>query len=323
MTRTIVFLDPLAPERKARLEALLPEGFVITVARSRDEADQLAAIEEADYAVSGDVPITETMLRHAKRLKAIHKWGVGVDNFALATASELGIPVMRTTGSNALPVAESAVASMLVLLRGMVKGHTALKQEGRWIKGELSQQNTTLSTKTVGLIGVGAIGANVARLLQSFRCRLLYAMPRRLDPALEAELGLEKVELDTLLAQADVVSLHCPLTPDTRGLIGRRELSAMKPSAVLVNTARGGIVDEDALAEALEQGTIRGAAVDVFAVEPVRADNPLLALDTVVVTPHCASLATDTFVPTVTRLFANLARIERGEPVPAGDRVAC
>ncbi|WGF90297.1 2-hydroxyacid dehydrogenase [Marinivivus vitaminiproducens] len=321
MSRTIVFLDPLSPERKARLEALLPEGFVIAVAASRDQADQLAAIAAADYAVSGDVPITDAMLRHGKRLKAIHKWGVGVDNFALPTARELGIPVMRTTGSNALPVAESAVASMLALLRGVVKGYTALTREGRWIKGELAAENVTLSTKTVGLVGVGAIGSNVARLLKGFRCRLLYAMPRRLDPELEAELGLEKVELPALLRESDVVTLHCPLAPETRGLIGTDELAAMKASAILVNTARGGIVDEAALAEALRTGVIRAAAVDVFAIEPVPADNPLLGLDNVIVTPHCASLAADNFAPTVTRLFANLARIEHGEPVPAGDRV--
>ncbi|WGF86723.1 2-hydroxyacid dehydrogenase [Marinivivus vitaminiproducens] len=322
MSRTIVFLDPLSPERKARLEALLPTGFVIELAASRAERDQLNAIERADYAVSGDVPITEAMLRHARQLKAVHKWGVGVDNIALATARELGIPVMRTTGSNALPVAESAVASMLALARSVVTGHTALKQEGRWIKGALAAESFTLSAKTVGLVGVGAIGSQVARLLQGFRCRLLYAMPRRLDPALEAELGLTKAGLPELLAESDVVSLHCPLTSETRGLIGKAELAAMKGSAILVNAARGGIVDEAALADALRGGVIRAAAVDVFAVEPVPGDNPLLSLDNVIVTPHCASLSADTFVPTVTRLFANLRRVEHGEPVPEGDRVA-
>lgn len=320
MTGKVVFLDPLSPERTAAIAALLPPAFTLAVATGRDAAAQLAAIADARYAISGDVPITEEMLRGAPHLKAIHKWGVGVDNFALPTARALGITVMRTTGSNALPVAESALALMLALGRNVVRGHEALRA-GRWIKGELAASSATLSGRTVGLVGLGAIGRHVARLLRGFECRILYAMPRRLDAADERELGVEHASLEALLAASDVVSLHCPLTPTTRALIDATKLALMKPDAVLVNVARGGIVVEADLVEALRGGVIRAAAIDVFEVEPTPPGNPLLGLPNAIVTPHCASLAAGNFAKTVARMFDNLLRIERGKPLPPLDLV--
>lgn len=320
MSALIVFLDPLAPQRADQLRALLPDGFRIEVAKSREEADQIAAIAPADFAVSGDVPITGAMLRAGTRLKGIHKWGVGVDNFDLPTARALGITVMRTTGSNALAVAETAVALMLAIHRSILPGHLGV-QEGKWLKGALGPSTFRLSGKTVGLVGLGHIGANVARLLKGFNCRLLYVKPRPVEAALAQELGVTHVDLPTLLAESDVVSLHCPLSPETRGMLGARQFAAMKDGAILINTARGGIYEEAVLAEALRAGKPRAAAIDVYEIEPVPRTSPLLPLPNVITTPHIASQAADGFKGTVTRMFGNIERLAKGEPVPELDLV--
>jgi phosphoglycerate dehydrogenase-like enzyme len=179
-----------------------------------------------------------------------------------------------------------------------------------------------LSGKTVGIVGLGAIGSQVAKLLRGFGCTILYAKRDPLPAAEEAALGARHAALGDILEVADVVSLHCPLTPETANLIDAKALARMKPTAVLVNVARGGVVDEVALHAALSAGTIRGAAMDVFSVEPAPADHPLFRLDNVVVTPHLAAVTADTFEPTVRRMFDNCARVARGEPVREGDRVA-
>ncbi|MFT8243384.1 2-hydroxyacid dehydrogenase [Roseomonas sp. BN140053] len=320
MTETVVFLDPMTPQRLAQIGELAPEGWQLTTSTGRDEPAQLAAIAEADFAVSGDVPVTAAMLRAAKRLKGVHKWGVGIDNFDTDAARALNIRMMRTTGSNAIPVAETAVSMMLALNRGLFPGHAGLGR-GEWLKGTVGPGCLMLTGKTVGLIGLGAIGKSVVRLLSGFQCRVLYHMPRRLAAEEEAALGVEYASFDALLAEADVVSLHCPLSAETRGLIGAAQLRAMKRSAVLINVARGGIVVEEELAAALRAGEIRGAGVDVFATEPVPADNPLLGLPNCIVTPHIGAAAADNFAKTVSRMFRNMQHVARGEEVPTLDVV--
>ncbi len=316
----VVFLDPLAADRVARISALLPEGFEVRAATSRDLAHQQEIVADADFAVSGDIAVGEEVLRAGRKLKLLHKWGVGVDNFALDAARSLGIKVARTTGSNAVPVAEFTVGLMLAAQRRIAQGHAAL-QKGEWIKGVVSGQSVMLSGKTVGIIGLGAIGKNVAKMLGGFGCRVMYAKPVRLDPAEEERLGVIHAGLPALLAEVDILSLNCPLTDLTRGMIDRAALASMQRSAILVNVSRGGVVVEADLIRALRNGEIRGAATDVFEVEPTPPDNPLLHMDNVVVTPHCAALATDNFPTTVQRMFRNMQCVLRGEAVPELDLV--
>jgi phosphoglycerate dehydrogenase-like enzyme len=321
MTQRIVVLDLIAPERAEKMRALLPPGFELSHGTARGDDHLKEIIADADFAISGQVGVSGEVLRAARKLKLLHKWGVGVDNLDIATARELGIKVARTTGSNAVPVAEFALGLMLSALRFISYGHAHLKQ-GDWRGGRLPGDTFTLSGKTVGIVGFGAIGQNVAKLLRGFGCTILYNKRQPLPAAQEAELGARHASLAEILAQADIVSLHCPLTPETTGLIGRDAFAAMKKTAVLVNVARGGVVAEDALIEALRNREIAGAAMDVFAVEPLPADSPLLALDNLVVTPHLAAIASDNFAPTVTRMFDNMLRVSRGEPVRDGDLVA-
>jgi D-3-phosphoglycerate dehydrogenase len=320
MTETVVLLDPVAPERADRMRALLPPGMVLTHGTARGDDHLKEIIAEADYAIAGQVGVSGDVLRAARRLKLLHKWGVGVDNIDIETARERGIKVARTTGSNAVPVAECTLGLILAALRGIAAGHAELKQ-GRWRGMATPAETFTLTGKTVGIIGFGAIGTTLARLLRGFGCTIHYAKRTPLTADEEAALGARFATVSEILRQSDVVTLNCPLTPETAGLIDARALASMKKTAVLINVARGGIVVEDDLVEALRARTIHGAAMDVFSVEPLPPDSPLLGLDNLIVTPHIAAMAADLFDKTVGRMFDNIARVSRGEPVPELDRV--
>ncbi len=320
MTETIVVLDPIAEQTASRLRELLPAGMVLTHGIARDEAHLQAIVAEADYAISGQIAVTGAVLRAGKRLKLLHKWGVGIDNLDLETARELGIKVARTTGSNAVPVAELTIALMISTLRNMAHSAAEL-DEGRWIGGNFTRPSFLLSGKTVGLVGFGAIGQMVARLLAGFGCTVVYHKPRPADPVLEAALGVRHVGMPELLAKSDVVSLHCPLTKLTASLIDRVALSAMKPTAILINVARGGVVVEPDLVWALRNKVIHAAAMDVFETEPLPPDSPLLKLDGLTITPHIAASTADTFAKTVLQMFGNIERVSRGEALPERDVV--
>jgi phosphoglycerate dehydrogenase-like enzyme len=321
MTLSIVVLDVLPEARLDDMRALLPPGFTLTGGIAPGDAAMTALIADADFAISGQVPVGGTVLRAARKLKLLHKWGVGVDNLDLVTARNLGLKVARTTGSNALPVAEYTIGLMISALRFLPYGHHLLKQ-GEWHgPARLPAPTLTLSGKTVGIVGLGAIGSQVARLLAGFGCTILYSKRVPLTADEEAALGVRHASLDEIITRSDVVSLHCPLTRETAGLIGTAQFARMKPSAVLINVARGGVVDEAALLHALQACTIRAAAMDVFSVEPLPADSPLLSLDNIVVTPHLAAVTADTFEPTVSRMFRNIVSVAEGRDLPELDRV--
>lgn len=320
MTETIVVLDPIAAVTVERLQKLVPPGMQLTWGTSRDEAHLQSIIADADYAISGQIPVPGTVLRAAKRLRLLHKWGVGVDNFDLDTARDMGIPVARTTGSNALPVAEFTLGLTIACMRHLAHGHAALTQ-GVWTGDNFGRPSLQLSGKTVGIVGFGAIGQAYARLLAGFGCPILYHQRRRLDADTETRLGARYVAMDELLAHSDVVSLHCPLTPETAGLIDRAALQRMKPGAVLINVARGGVVVEADLIWALQNRIIHAAAMDVFATEPLPAGSDLVGVPGLVLTPHIAAHAVETFEPTVRQMFGNIERVSRGEPIPTQDLV--
>ena len=319
MTERIVVLDAISPAVAERLRALLPHGFELTHGTAPGDDHLKEIIAEADYAVSGQVAVSGEVLRAAKRLKLLHKWGVGVDNLDIETARELGIKVARITGSNSVAVAEFTIGLMICALRHIPHVHLDLHR-GKWRNGR-GHAPFLLSGKTVGLVGLGAIGKAVVRRLSGFGCSFLYTKPHRLSAADEDDLGVVFAELPELLCRADVVSLHCPLTPDTARLIDRAAFAAMKPTAVLINAARGGIVVEDDLVRALRNGVIHAAAVDVYESEPLPADSPLLGLDNLTLTPHLGAINADTFVPNARRMLANIARVSRGEAIPAIDVV--
>lgn len=311
----LVVLDPISPESAARLRALLPPELELSHGQSRDEAHQCAIIADADFAISGQIAVGATVLGAARRLRLLHKWGVGVDNIDVEAARTLGIRVARTTGSNAGPVAEFSIGLMFSALRGLAYGHAQL-QSGRWAGGHMPHAAQSLAGKTVGIVGYGAIGQKVAALLAGFGCTVLYTKSAPVPGA-----PGRHVELPELLADSDVVTLHCPLTPTTRGMIDAAALRTMKRSAVLVNTARGPLVVEADLIAALGDGTIGAAAMDVFDEEPLPASSRLIGIPNLTITPHIAAASSDTFAPTVRRMYDNMLRVLSGEGVVPGDVV--
>jgi D-3-phosphoglycerate dehydrogenase len=323
MTETIVVLDVMTEGRADKLRALLPPGMTLTHARVPGEAHLCEIITHADFAITGQVAVSGEVLRAARRLKLLHKWGVGVDNIDLDAARAHGIKVARTTGSsNAVPVAEFTLGLTLAALRCIAYGNAELKK-GSW-RGltDLPMSTFLLTAKTFGIVGFGAIGRIVARIIRGFDCTVLYSKRSRLSAPEEAELGVSYASTPELLARADVVSLNCPLTPQTKGLINRTSLQTMKRTAILVNVARGGVVVEDDLVWALRNGIIHGAAVDVFELEPLPAESPLLQpLDNLVITPHLAAIAADNFEKSVRQILHNIACVLRGELVPEQDSV--
>ena len=323
MSENIVVLDPIGTDTVTRLKALLPPGFTLTHGTRHGEDHLKEIIAEADYAIAGQVGVGAAVLGAARKLKLLHKWGVGIDNFDLAAARERRIKVARTTGSNAVPVAEFTIGLIFATLRGIAFGNAELKK-GEWRGlGRLPMATYMLSGKTVGIIGFGMIGQTLAKLLKGFGCNILYSKRNPLTADDEIALGVRHASLAEILAQSDVVTLNCPLTPETAGLIDKAALAAMKPTAILVNVARGGIVVESDLISALQNRVILGAAMDVFETEPLPADSPLLgSIDNLVVTPHLAAMAIDNFDRTVNHMFRNIVHVARGEPLPERDAVA-
>ncbi len=226
---------------------------------------------------------SENVFRHSPNLRLLSLWGTGTDNVDLAAASRHGVTVTNTPGVSALSVAEHAIALLLAVARRIPHLDSEVRR-GRWPRGQVSQMHG----KTLGIVGLGAIGRQFARLGAGIGMRVI-AWTMHPDP----ELGCDLVSLDDLLRSSDVVSLHLRLSAETRGLIGAVELKKMKPSAILINTARGAIVHEQAMIEALIQGRIGGAGLDVFEDEPLPSGHPLTRLENVVLTPHSAGVTSE------------------------------
>jgi phosphoglycerate dehydrogenase-like enzyme len=320
MTETILILQPIAPELREIVIAELPPGFAASFTESAEPGELKAKLADADYVVFWDIGLPAELLDAAPRLKLAHKWGVGVENIDLEVARARSIQVARTPGSNAVPVAEFAVGLMIAIGRRIVTAHNSMV-EGRWAKNDIWRRSIMLSSKTVGIVGLGAIGKEVSRRVAGFGCSVLYNTRTRLPAAEEATLAVTHRSLDDLLVQSDFVCLCCPLTPETRGMIAAPQLATMKPGAILVNVARGGIVVEADLVDALRDGPLAGAAIDVFEPEPPDPANPLLHMDNVIVTPHCASTAFENSAKGARQWLGNIARVARGEALPETDRV--
>jgi glyoxylate reductase len=252
----------------------------------------------------------------APRLRIISQYAVGYDNIDVKAATERGIYVTNTPGVLTETVADFTMALMMAIARRVVEADKYIRQ-GKWKVGwhPLYFLGTDLYGATLGIVGLGRIGSAVARRAKGFDMKILYYDVVRREN-LEKELGAKFVDLDTLLKESDFVTLHVPLTPKTKDLIGERELKLMKPTAYLINTSRGKVVDEKALIKALKEGWIAGAALDVFYQEPTPPDNPLLELDNVVVAPHIASASLETRSRMAEIVAENLIAFKEGKKPP-------
>jgi phosphoglycerate dehydrogenase-like enzyme len=311
--RAIVVTSEGAREGMPRLVELAgPEIDVIERFElgETEDADLLAAgIADAWAVVAGSERYGTEVFEAAPGLRAIVRFGAGYDAIDLAAATDRGVAICVTPGANAEAVADMTLALMLACLR-QVPALAASVRRGHWRPPALARD---LAGSTVAIVGLGAIGSAVARRLHGFGCTLLGVDPHPSEESLR--LGVAMVELDDALGRADVITLHAPL--GGRPLLGRRELSLLPSHAVVVNTARGGLIDETALVDALHEGAIGGAGLDVFAQEPLTADHPLVALDQVVLTPH-ASAFTQLAVRQTADAVADALRALLGGRVPSG-----
>jgi len=271
------------------VDALRKHGLDVEVVGSLSERDLAGRVGEFEgLIVRSATKVTRAVIEAGRRLEVVGRAGAGVDSIDVDAATERGVIVMNTPGGNTTAVAEHTLGLLLALARRLPAADATLKA-GRWEKNRL--QGVELFGKTLGILGLGRIGSEVARRALGFRMQVIAYDPYLTGEAAE-RLGVAAVELDELFARADFITVHTPLTGDTRHLIGEAELARLKPGVRIINCARGGIVDELALARAIESGHVAGAAIDVFEQEPPPADHPLLRLEQVVVTPHLAA-ATD------------------------------
>lgn len=288
----------------------LGEVRLFTARGADDEAELIRRIDRARVAINirAHARFTEGVFAACKNLQMVSIWGTGTDNVDLDAAGRHGVTVCNTPGVNARAVAEHALALMLAVARRIPRIDREVR-EGRWPRELLTQ----LLGKTLGVFGTGTIGARVVELGRAVGMSVL-AWSLRGDEARVRALGATPAAKDEILRTADVISLHLRLIPETRGFLGRRELALMKPSALLINTARGALVERDALLEALERRRIGGAGLDVFHDEPVKAADPLLRLDSVVLSPHNAGQTPEVIRDGLLRAVQNVENFLGGAP---------
>ena len=309
-TYHVVYLEPVPADVEHIVRGCLPPELELRVRR---EAEPVAeALREADFVLVATTPLPAAVLAGAPRLRLIQHQGVGYDKTDVGAAAGRGIPVALCPAGTSIGVAEHVFLLILALYKQLRVAEAAL-HEGRFLQWELRAGSYELAGKTVGLVGLGRIGREVVARARAFAAEVIYYDVARAAPEVEQSLGVKFVPFNDLLAQADIVSLHLPLTPATRHLIGAAELRQMRRSALLINTARGPLVDEAALVTALRAGLISGAGLDVFETEPLPASHPLLSLPNVVLTPHISAGTTDALVVKMKACFANMLRVARGE----------
>lgn len=295
------------------IRAEVPPGFeLVTLARdSLDERRELIA--DCQVAIVAATPLTREILEPAGNLALVHHQGVGYhDTVAWELLAERGIPLALTPSGTTVSVAEHAVALILAACRRIPFADAELRK-GHWHVNSLRPCSFELAGKTIGYVGMGRIGRATAERLRAFDTRGLYHDPHvTLERSAARALGLEAASLDDLLARADVVTLHVPATRETRHLVDARALARMKPTAILVNTARGPLVDEGALAAALASGRIAAAGLDVFEEEPLAVTSPLVGLPNVVLTPHISAGTREALATKMRALFENVVRFFAG-----------
>lgn len=315
-TQHIVFLHSHESVPQKIIEIALqkvPPGFHLTLLeQDTDPTEKCKHFAEADFILGYPGDMTEQEVRSATRCKLLQLMSAGYDRIRLPIWREMKVPVANNGGANAIPVAEHAVLLILAVYKWLPQHHIALHDQ-RWLGHGKVLEMFELHKKTVGIVGFGHIGREVARCLLGFQTDTIYYDVTRATPEVERELHARQVSLEELLRQSDAITLHTPLLAQTRGLIGAPELALMKPTAILVNTSRGPIIDEVALCEALKANRIMGAGLDVFAQEPLDPKNPLLKLQNVVISPHIAGSTFDTWFRRLDLAFGNIARVGRGE----------
>jgi len=313
ITDTIPLLTGMVDQAKKKFSELESKIEWILVDKG-DEQELMEKVPGVDILVGARNRMTSNVFEKADRLIFVQQCSAGYDNIDLKAAREKGVNVSNAGGAGVIPVAEHTIMLMLAIAKNLAKSDSTMKA-GEWIFGECMGRVYELHGKLLGIVGLGKIGARVAKLAHGFDMKLQYFDPYRED-ASDLNLPIKKVSLEELLKTSDFVTINALLTPETRGLIGRKELEMMKETAYLVNTSRGAIVDEGALADILAEKKIRGAGIDVYGEhgDPPPPDSRLRQLDNVVLTPHIGGVtAEDIYRNFYETSLGNIMAVVRGE----------
>ncbi len=312
--KVVFFTNIDAELRQVVADKALPGMDVVTAPADMDDDEKIELVRDADFIMLFPGKISDRVLQAATKCKLIQLLSAGYDEMNLPLAEDLGIAVANNGGANRVAVAEHTLMLMLATHRRMMFYANNVKA-GAW-KQEQDRKIDVfeLEGKTLGLIGMGNIGRQVARRAAAFDMELqYYDKYHPLTPVEEETMGIKAVDMDTLLQTSDVVSTHVPLTRETYGMIGKRELELMKPTGVVINTSRGGVIEETALAEALISGTIAAAGLDVMEHEPPDPNDPLLQIENLVITPHTAGPTLESIPKRAANGFENIQHVWSGQ----------
>jgi len=302
------------------VDLLRANGYEVDVKKNLDEDGLVACIADYDGLITRSMThVTERVIEAGKNLKVVGRAGVGIDSIDVKAATAHGIVVVNTPESNTMAATEHTCAMILAMTRHIPQAHNSI-MEGKWDRKSFT--GIQLQNKTIGIIGVGRIGSGIAKRMQGMEMKTI-----GYDPYITAEraeqLGVTLVDLDTLLAESDFITMHTPLTKETRGMIGAEQIAKMKDGVRIINVARGAILDINALADALKSGKVAGAAIDVYPTEPLTTDiNPFIGMKNVVLTPHLGASTVEAQVGVSVDVAEGVMAALRGEPVPTAVNMA-
>ena len=309
----VVFLTGL---KEALIEEVVsyspPDYEVVVLDKSSTEEQRINEVRDADFLLCYGQDPSDEVIKSLEKCRLVQLLAAGYDRMNLDLLAELEIPCANNGGANSWAVADQAVLLMLAIYKQLLASDNSTR-EGRWAEPITGQNTFEMADKKVGILGIGNIGRQVAKRVQGFDAKVQYFDLYPLDERTAEELNVTYVSLDELFSTSDIISCHTPLTNDTKHIVNSNTLSLMKPTANLINTSRGPVVDEEALISALQSGVIAAAGLDVFEKEPVSPDNPLLKMDNVVATPHMAGTTWDTWARRANFGFENMERIRNGE----------
>jgi len=302
---------------KARLLSRLSDDFNIREITCEEFYDKL---KDVQYIILRTLKIDANTIKKNPQLKLIQRWGVGYDTVDIRTAGEYGIQVAITYGVNSIPVAEYTVLLMLSVLRNIIQVYDNVKN-GLWQDTALFERSYLINKKKVGLVGLGAIGKNVAKILGSMGSEIYYYDSYRLPEDVEKELNVKYLPFEDLAKEVDILSLHVPLNQQTKYMVNKKVIDTMKSTAIIINTSRGGIINEEDLYYALKDKRILGAGLDVFEKEPISRDNHFLQLKNVVVSAHSAGNTIDNSINMANICADNIFKVKNNEPLSPSDLV--
>lgn len=313
LSKTILLTNHYSKAPYDIVKSVVPDGFHLKMLPENSQEALENSVKDADYILaSGRVKITKEVLDKAVKLKMVQRTGVGLDSLDLCELRKRSIPLYVNQGVNAESVAEHTLLLMLACLRKLPVIHRNTVN-GIWKKQEQGVQTYELAGKTIGLVGMGNIAQTVVRLLKPFGVKIFYFDTFRKSEKNEKDLDITYCNLNELFGKADILSLHCPLTDDTRKVVNEKSLASMKDGAILVNTARGGLIDTDAIVEALKSGKLAFAGLDVHEEEPLKDGCGIKELCNVILTPHIGGVTNDSFYRMMHYAMRNIEKYEKGE----------